>query len=49
MSSSRTDNDTVYTRAVRYHLKFAYHDTIVRVSWHTLGIDTHDKWPTQHS
>ena len=31
------------TRAVRYHLKFAYHDTIVRVSRYTLGIDTsHD-------
>ena len=30
-------------RAVRYHLKFAYHDTIVRVSRYTLGIDTsHD-------
>ena len=28
---------------VRYHLKFAYHDTIVRVSRYTLGIDTsHD-------
>ena len=27
-------------RAVRYHLKLAYHDTIVRVSWYTLGIDT---------
>ena len=31
------------TRAVRYHLKFAYHDTIVRVSRYTLGTDTsHD-------
>ena len=29
-----------YNRAVRYHLKFAYHDTIVRVSWYTLGVDT---------
>ena len=27
-------------RAVRYHLKFAYHDTIVKVSQYTLGIDT---------
>ena len=27
-------------RAVRYHLKFAYHNTIVRVSRYTLGIDT---------
>ena len=33
----------INTRAVRYHLKFAYHDTIVRVSRYTLGIDTsHD-------
>ena len=32
-----------YARAVRYHLKFAYHDTVVRVSRYTLGIDTsHD-------
>jgi len=28
------------TRAVRYHLEFAYHNTIVKVSWYTLGIDT---------
>ena len=28
---------------MRYHLKFVYHDTIVRVSQYTLGIDTsHD-------
>ena len=27
-------------RAVWYHLKFAYHDTIIRVSWYTLDIDT---------
>ena len=26
-------------RVVRYHLKFAYHDTIVKVSRYTLGID----------
>ena len=33
----------MHTRAVRYHLKFAYHDSIVRVSRYTLGIDTlHD-------
>ena len=33
----------VMPRAVRYHLKFVYHDTIVRVSRYTLGIDTsHD-------
>ena len=33
----------LYSRAVRYHLNFAYHDTIVRVSRYTLGIDTsHD-------
>ena len=33
----------VRTRAVRYHLTFAYHDTIVMVSRYTLGIDTsHD-------
>ena len=30
-------------RAVRYHLKFTYHNTIVRVSRYTLDIDTsHD-------
>ena len=28
------------SRAVRYHLKFAYHDTIVKVSRYALGIDT---------
>ena len=27
-------------RVVRYHLKFAYHDTIVKVSRYTLSIDT---------
>ena len=33
----------VCVSVVRYHLKFAYHDTIVRVSRYTLGIDTsHD-------
>ena len=33
----------VSARAVRYHSKFAYYDTIVLVSWCTLGIDTlHD-------
>ena len=33
----------IYYRAVRYHLKFVYHDTIVRVLQYTLGIDTsHD-------
>ena len=32
-----------YTRAVRYHLKYAYHDTTVRVSRYTIDIDTsHD-------
>jgi len=25
---------------VRYHLKFVYHDTTVKVSRYTLGIDT---------
>ena len=40
----------VCVRTVRCHLKFAYHDTIVRVSRYTLGIDTsHDMaykiWP----
>ena len=34
---------TVNGRAVRYHLKYVYHDTIVRVLRYTLGIDTsHD-------
>ena len=28
------------SRAVWYHLKFAYHSTIVKVSRYTLGIDT---------
>ena len=33
----------ICTGAVRYHPKFAYHDTIVLVSQYTLGIDTlHD-------
>ena len=33
----------VHVRAVRYHPKFAYHDTTVLVSRYTLGIDTiHD-------
>jgi len=37
-----------YTRAGWYHLKFVYHDTIIRVSRYTLGIDTSkDKQPTQ--
>ena len=36
-------NPYVYYRAVRYHLKFAYHDSMVRVSRYILGIDTsHD-------
>ena len=30
----------VSARAVQYHLKFAYHDTIVRVPRYTLGTDT---------
>ena len=35
--------EDVTVRAVRYHLKFAYHDTIVRVSRYTLDIETsHD-------
>ena len=28
------------SRAVRYHPKYAYHDTIALVSRYTLGIDT---------
>ena len=33
----------VPARAVRYHPKFAYHNTIVLVSRYTLGIDSlHD-------
>ena len=37
------DSIRILCRAVRYHLKFAYHDSIVRVSRYTLGIDTsHD-------
>jgi len=30
----------MHIRAVQYHLKFAYRNTIVRVSCYTLGIDT---------
>ena len=29
-----------WSRAVRYHLKFAYHDTIVRVSRYTLDVES---------
>ena len=37
------ETGNIFDRAVRYHLKFAYHDTIVRVSRYILGIDTsHD-------
>ena len=33
----------IKSRAVRYHLKVAYHNTIHRVSLYTLGINTsHD-------
>jgi len=34
----------VCVRTVQYHLKFAYHDTIVKVSRYTLGIDTSNEY-----
>ena len=46
--STKYSRDTTFAvshliRAVRYHLKFVYHDTVARVSQYALGIDTsHD-------
>ena len=34
----------IHIRAVRYHPKYAYHDTIALVSRYTLGIDTYMTW-----